>query len=67
MSEQLLGTVEGGENRRKVTLRRVFRALIDEPWSALVEPDRIRAWFAPAKIDLRVGGRIELEAPTAVA
>ena len=61
-SEQPLARIEGTENRRRVTLCRTFRTSIDDLWSALVEPDRVRAWFAPAKIDPRVGGRIELEA-----
>ena len=61
-TEQALAEIEGSENRRRVTLRRTFHVPIEELWSALVEPDRIRAWFAPAKIDPRVGGRIELEA-----
>ena len=62
MTSQPLAKIEGVENRRRVTLRRTFRVSIQELWSAIVEPDRIRKWFAPAKIDPRVGGRIELEA-----
>jgi len=49
--------IEGAENRRKVTLQRVFHVSEEALWSALVEPDSVRAWFAPAKIDPRVGGR----------
>jgi uncharacterized protein YndB with AHSA1/START domain len=60
-SEDPLVEVEGPENRRLVSLRRSFRAPIEELWSALTEPDRVRCWFAPAKIEPRVGGRIELE------
>lgn len=60
--EQPLARIEGETNRRKVTLQRTFHAPIDELWSALTEPDRIRAWFAPAKIEPQVGGWIELQA-----
>jgi len=61
--ETPLVEVEGPKNRRLVSLRRTFRVPIEELWSALTEPDRVRCWFAPAKIDPQVGGRIELEQP----
>jgi uncharacterized protein YndB with AHSA1/START domain len=61
-AEQPIAQIEGAENRRRVTLQRTFRVSMEELWSALVDPDRIGSWFAPAKIDPRVGGRIELAA-----
>ncbi len=57
-----LARIEGAENRRRVTLQRVFKVPIEDLWSALVEPDPVRSWCAPAKIEPRVGGRIELQA-----
>ena len=45
-----------------MSLHRTFRASIEELWAALTEPDQLRMWFAPTKIDPRVGGHIEKEA-----
>lgn len=56
-----LAEITGPENRRLVSLRRTFAVSIDELWSALTEPERVRRWFSPAKIEPRVGGRIEME------
>jgi uncharacterized protein YndB with AHSA1/START domain len=36
---------------------------IDRVWAAITEPARLEAWLAQAKVDLRVGGVIELYWP----
>jgi uncharacterized protein YndB with AHSA1/START domain len=60
---ETLAEITGKENRRRISLRRTFRATAEELWSALVEPERIRCWFAPATLEPRVGGRIEMKQP----
>lgn len=55
-----IAVATGKKDRRRVTLQRVFHASIEELWAALVEPEQIRAWFTPARVEPRVGGRIEL-------
>lgn len=49
-----------GEEAR-VTLRRTYRAEVDEVWDALTDPDRIRRWFMPVTGELKVGGSFQLE------
>ncbi|HLI66223.1 MAG TPA: SRPBCC domain-containing protein [Caulobacteraceae bacterium] len=38
---------------------------IEKVWAALTEPERLADWLAVAKVDLRVGGEVELTWPTA--
>jgi uncharacterized protein YndB with AHSA1/START domain len=44
-----------------VVLRREYPAAIEDVWSALTEPDRIKRWFMPISGDLEVGGKFQLE------
>ena len=44
-----------------LVLRRIYGAPIDDVWSALTEPDRIKRWFFPVSGDLRAGGIFQLE------
>jgi uncharacterized protein YndB with AHSA1/START domain len=44
-----------------VVVRRSYPAAVEDVWSALTEPDRIRRWFLPVKGDLRIGGQFQLE------
>ena len=45
----------------RVLLRRSYDAAIDDVWSALTDPERVRRWFLPLTGDLRVGGTFNLE------
>jgi len=44
-----------------VVLRRTYQAEIDDVWSALTDPERMRRWFLPVTGDLQVGGSFQLE------
>jgi uncharacterized protein YndB with AHSA1/START domain len=44
-----------------VLMRRSYGAAIEDVWSALTDPDRMRRWFLPVSGDLRVGGTFQLE------
>lgn len=44
----------------RVLLRRSYDAEIDDVWSALTDPERVRRWFLPLTGDLRVGGTFQL-------
>jgi uncharacterized protein YndB with AHSA1/START domain len=46
---------------RVITVRRTYRAGIDEVWDACTNPERIRRWFLPVSGELRVGGRYQLD------
>ena len=52
---------EGGGEVVSVVLRRTYAAPVDDVWSALTDPDRIRRWFYPLTGDLREGGTFQLE------
>ncbi|MCI2423485.1 SRPBCC family protein [Saccharopolyspora sp. K220] len=53
-------SIDGGE-RVSVLLRRNYAAPIEDVWSALAEPGRLRRWFLPITGELREGGRFQLE------
>lgn len=55
-----VGDLDGGEGVG-VLLRRSYGAAIDDVWSALTDPDRMRRWFLPVSGDLRVGGTFQLQ------
>ena len=62
-TERLLGTklIAAGEARTAV-LRRAFAASIDDLWSAITDPARLRSWFTAPRGELRLGGTYALEA-----
>ncbi|HYN73348.1 MAG TPA: SRPBCC family protein [Nakamurella sp.] len=45
----------------RVLLRRSYEAEVDDVWSAVTDPERVRRWFLPLTGDLRVGGTFQLE------
>jgi uncharacterized protein YndB with AHSA1/START domain len=45
----------------RVLLRRSYEAEVDDVWSAVTDPERVRRWFLPLTGDLRVGGAFQLE------
>ena len=45
----------------RVLLRRSYDAEVDDVWSAVTDPERVRRWFLPLTGDLRVGGAFQLE------
>lgn len=44
-----------------VRMRRNYEGAIDDVWSALTDPDRVKRWFYPVSGDLRAGGSFQLE------
>jgi uncharacterized protein YndB with AHSA1/START domain len=44
-----------------VLMRRTYGAAVEDVWSALTDPERMRRWFLPVSGDLRVGGTFQLE------
>jgi uncharacterized protein YndB with AHSA1/START domain len=53
-------TKDSGEMVR-VLMRRAYETTVDDVWSALTDPDRVRRWFYPVAGDLRAGGSFQLE------
>jgi len=54
---------EVGDGLYDVRYERHIARPIEKVWAAITEPARLEAWLAQAKIDLRVGGFIELYWP----
>lgn len=54
-----------GDGRYNVRYGRRWMLPIEKVWAAITEPERLADWLAVAKIDLRVGGEVELTWPTA--
>jgi uncharacterized protein YndB with AHSA1/START domain len=54
------GDRDGGE-AVGVLLRRSYDAEIEDVWSAVTDPERVRRWFLPLTGDLRAGGTFQLE------
>jgi uncharacterized protein YndB with AHSA1/START domain len=60
-SDGVVSEVGGG--LFEVRYERHIARPIDKVWAAITEPARLEAWLAQAKLDLRVGGVIELYWP----
>jgi uncharacterized protein YndB with AHSA1/START domain len=43
-----------------VLMRRSYGAAIEDVWSAVTDPERMRRWFLPVSGDLRLGGTFQL-------
>jgi uncharacterized protein YndB with AHSA1/START domain len=54
------GEVTVKDDRMEVVFRRRYAKPIAKVWAALTTPERLEDWFGAAKIDLRVGGTLQL-------
>jgi uncharacterized protein YndB with AHSA1/START domain len=54
---------EVGDGLFDVRFERHIARPIEKVWAAITEPVRLEAWLAQAKVDLRIGGFIELYWP----
>ena len=64
MTHEADGVVtEVGEGLFEVRYERHIAKPVEKVWAAITEPARLEAWLAQAKLDLRVGGLIELYWP----
>src|ERR1700677_4090619 len=65
MTDESDGTVtEVGDGLYELRFERRYELPIETVWAALTDPARLGEWLARAKVDLRLGGLIELEWPT---
>jgi uncharacterized protein YndB with AHSA1/START domain len=56
-----LPPADGSVERVSVQLRRDYDAPMEDVWSAVTQPGRIKRWFMPISGELRVGGSFQLE------
>ena len=54
------GDVTVKDDRLQVVYRRRYAKPVAKVWAALTTPERLEDWFGAAKLDLRVGGRLQL-------
>jgi uncharacterized protein YndB with AHSA1/START domain len=54
------GEVTVNDDRMQVVFRRRYAKPMAKVWAALTTPERLADWFGAAKIDLRVGGTLQL-------
>src|SRR6202051_1250702 len=54
------GDVTVKDDRLQVVFRRRYTKPVAKVWAALTTPERLEDWFGAAKIDLRVGGTLQL-------
>jgi uncharacterized protein YndB with AHSA1/START domain len=52
----ILGTLRSGDGKAVVRIEDRYDTDMEDLWSALTEPRRLRRWIAEVKGDLRVGG-----------
>lgn len=55
------GTVTWQGDQATVQFERWIDAVIDDVWEAISTADGLAAWLAPAKVDLREGGSVDLD------
>ncbi len=55
------GTLTTTEDLPRVKFERVLEAAVDAVWAMLATDDGLERWLAPASVELRVGGTIDLD------
>ncbi len=55
------GTTTWQGEQATVHFERWIDAVIDDVWTAITTPQGLESWLAPAKVDLRQGGTIDLD------
>src|SRR4029450_6645455 len=54
------GEVTVKDDRMQVVFRRRYTKPVAKVWCALTTPERLVDWFGAAKIDLRIGGTLQI-------
>jgi uncharacterized protein YndB with AHSA1/START domain len=60
MSENERAVASGTGPYRRVEVKRVVNASIDDVWDAITDADKVSQWWDPGEIDRREGGRVRL-------
>lgn len=61
MTDNTYGAMTTTNDLPRVTFERVIGAAIDVVWAMLTTDDGLERWLAPAKVDLRVGGSVDID------
>lgn len=55
------GTMSNADELPRVSFERVLDAAIDTVWAMLTTDDGLARWLAPASVELRVGGKMDID------
>jgi len=61
MSADAYGTLSFRDEKPEVEFERILDAAIDVVWAMLTTDDGLERWLAPANVDLRVGGTMDID------
>ena len=61
MSEVHYGQMDWAGERPMVSFDRVLGHPVDEVWEMISTADGLERWLAPAKVDLRIGGVVDID------
>ncbi len=61
MSETFYGQLDWDAQRPSVSFERVFGHPVERIWEMISTPDGLERWLAPANVDLRVGGLVDID------
>ena len=61
MTEDKLGAFDRIDGHPAVEFERILDAAVDVVWALLTTPEGLRRWLAPAHIDLRFGGDVNID------
>lgn len=61
MTNRRYGTLDTTGSLPSVEFERVLDAAIEVVWAMLTTGDGMQRWLAPAKVDLRFGGRVDID------
>ncbi|HEY2791902.1 MAG TPA: SRPBCC domain-containing protein, partial [Micromonosporaceae bacterium] len=63
--QRILGRLGAANGVGVVRLEDSFDTSLEDLWSAVTDPERLRRWYGEVSGDLRPGGRIQLHIPAA--
>ena len=61
MADDILGEFDRIDGYPVVEFERVLHAAVDVVWSLLTTPEGLGRWLAPAHVDLRFGGTVDID------
>jgi uncharacterized protein YndB with AHSA1/START domain len=64
-SERILGSLRSANGVGVVRIEDRFETSVEDLWSAVTDPDRLRRWYGEVSGDLWQGGQIKLRIPSA--
>lgn len=61
MTDDRLGVLDRIDGHPAVEFERILEAAVDVVWALLTTPEGLGRWLAPAQVDLRFGGAVDID------